>query len=76
MAAESLKLTAKALAETGIVDEVVKEPVGGAHRDHDQAAEFVGAAIAKHLGEISCVDIENLRDARYKKFRHIGPVSQ
>lgn len=76
VAAESLKLTAKALAETGIVDEVIKEPVGGAHRDHDQAAEAVGAAIAKHLSDLASLDIDELMERRYKKFRQIGPVAE
>lgn len=75
VAAESLKLTAKALSETGIVDEVIKEPVGGAHRDHDQAAEVVGAAIAKHLADLSSLDLDELMERRYKKFRQIGPVA-
>lgn len=71
-AAESLKLTAKSLAETGVVDEVVKEPVGGAHRDHDAAAEYVGTAIAKHLKEIVAWDAHELLERRYQKFRKIG----
>jgi len=72
VAAESLKLTAHALAETGIVDEVVKEPLGGAHRDHEQAAELLGQAIAKHLAEISAMDMDELLRRRYEKFRRIG----
>ncbi len=75
VAAESLKLTAKALSETGIVDEVVKEPVGGAHRDHDQTAELVGAALSKHLNDLVGLDINELMERRYKKFRQIGPVA-
>jgi acetyl-CoA carboxylase carboxyl transferase subunit alpha len=76
VAADALKLTAKGLAETGIIDEVIKEPVGGAHRDHEQAAEFVGAAIARHLSEVCALSIDELLEQRYKKFRDIGPVSQ
>ncbi len=76
VAAESLKLTAKALNETGIVDEVIKEPVGGAHRDHEQSAELVGAAISRHLSEICALEIDELLERRYKKFRNVGTVSQ
>ncbi len=76
VAAESLKLTAKSLAETGIIDEVVKEPLGGAHRDPDLAAELLGAAIARHLNEITSSEMNELMERRYKKFRNIGPVSQ
>ena len=75
VAAESLKLTAKSLSETGVVDEVIKEPIGGAHRDHDQAAEYVGTAIAKHLAEVVSLDAEELLERRYQKFRKIGPLS-
>lgn len=72
VAAESLRLTAHALAETGVVDEVVKEPLGGAHRDPDQAAEFLEQAIAKHLLELKSYPIEELLQLRYDKFRKIG----
>jgi len=76
VAADSLKLTAKSVAETGIIDEVIKEPVGGAHRDHEHAAEMVGASIARHLAEICSINIEELLERRYEKFRKIGPVTQ
>lgn len=72
LAAESLKLTAHALRETGIIDEVVEEPRGGAHRDHDRAAELVGQAIAKHLSELWSTSIDELLELRYQKFRQIG----
>ena len=72
MAAESLKLTAPALAETNIIDQVVDEPPGGAHRDHDRAAELLGEAIAKHLSELSALPLNEVLEARYQKFRQIG----
>ena len=68
VAAESLKLTARAIAETGIVDEVIKEPPGGAHRDHDRAAELVGEALSRHLAELSSLSIDQLLERRYEKF--------
>ena len=71
-AADSLKVTAQALSETGIVDEIVKEPPGGAHRDHDRSAELLGQAIAKQLAELSAIPLRELLDLRYKKFRQIG----
>ncbi len=74
VAAESLKLTAQSLSETGIVDEVVKEPLGGAHRDHDHAAEFLEQAIAKHLRELMSTPVEELMKKRYEKFRRIGSL--
>ena len=72
IAAESLKLTAQALQLTGIVDEVVKEPPGGAHRDPDSAAELLGISIARHLEELCSIDINSLLETRYKKFRQFG----
>jgi acetyl-CoA carboxylase carboxyl transferase subunit alpha len=71
-AAESLQLTAAALAATGIVDEVIREPEGGAHRDHRQAAEAVGQAIARHLARAGSLSLDELRQLRYKKFRAFG----
>ena len=71
-AAENLKVTARALADTGIVDEVIKEPVGGAHREHDQAAERVGASLSKHLADLLNLPIDELLAQRYKKFRDFG----
>ncbi len=72
VAAESLKVTAPALAKTGIVDEVVKEPRGGAHRDPVRAAELLGQAIAKHLSELRSKGLDELLELRYQKFRQIG----
>jgi acetyl-CoA carboxylase carboxyl transferase subunit alpha len=70
--AEALKLTAKDLAGFGITDEIVPEPEGGAHRDHDLAAENVRAAIRRHLAELSKLSPEQLVVDRYKKFRAMG----
>ena len=72
MAADSLKVTAQALAKTGIVDEVVKEPRGGAHRDPARAAEFLGQAIARHLSELRSMNLDEILENRYRKFRQIG----
>ncbi len=74
VAAESLKLTAQSLAETGIVDEVVREPLGGAHRDHEQAAELLEKAILKHLNELNLLSTEELMKRRYEKFRQVGAL--
>ena len=70
--AESLKVTANELGNTGIVDEVVKEPPGGAHRDHHKAAEFLGESISKHLEELSSYSTQELLDKRYERIRKIG----
>jgi acetyl-CoA carboxylase carboxyl transferase subunit alpha len=71
-AARALKLTAPDLLELGIIDEIVKEPIGGAHLDYDEAARLVDAAIARHLAEIAAMDSAERLDARYRKFRGMG----
>ena len=70
--AEALKLTAKDLAGFGITDEIIEEPEGGAHRDHDLAAENVRAAIRRHLAELKKLTPEQLVVDRYRKFRAMG----
>jgi acetyl-CoA carboxylase carboxyl transferase subunit alpha len=70
--AEALKLTAKDLAGFGITDEIVPEPEGGAHRDHDLVAENVRDAIRRHLAELKKLTPEQLVVDRYKKFRAMG----
>ncbi len=74
-AAENLKLTSKDLFEFGIVDEVVKEPEGGAHNDHDLAAKFLDEAMEKHLKELMKLSGDELVEDRYKKFRKMGVIA-
>jgi acetyl-CoA carboxylase carboxyl transferase subunit alpha len=71
-AAERLRVTAPHLLELGIVDEVVAEPVGGAHQDHEQAATRVGDAIERHLTSLEALGPEALVDDRYRRFRGLG----
>lgn len=71
-AAAQLKLTADALERLGIVDEVVAEPLGGAHRNPAQAATSLKQAIARALSELADVPVESLLEARHEKFRRIG----
>jgi acetyl-CoA carboxylase carboxyl transferase subunit alpha len=73
-AAEALKITAPDLLGLGVVDEIVKEPIGGAHLDHDKAADLVGTAIATHLRELQAMDAAGRLNARYDKFRQMGRV--
>ena len=74
-AADSLKLTAKDLLAAGIIDELIPEPPGGAHRDPRKAAEHVGYAIRKHLTQLRQMSVETLVEDRYRKFRAIGHFS-
>ncbi len=71
-AAEALKLTSGDLRELGLVDEVVAEPLGGAHRNADAAAAGLGAALRRHLEELGAMSSEALRQDRYERFRAVG----
>jgi len=71
-AAEALKITAPDLAAMQLVDEIVREPVGGAHQDHAEAARLLDAAIQRHLAEIEALSPDERLDARYRKFRAMG----
>lgn len=74
-AAEALKLTAKHLKEMGIVDEVVPEPLGGAHRNHKDTAEALQEALIRHISLLADNTVEVMLENRYQKYRAMGPVS-
>ena len=71
-AAAAMKMTATDLQRLGIVDEVIPEAPGGAHRDHDLTARNLGETLRRHLAELSAMSPEALRADRYAKFRHMG----
>jgi acetyl-CoA carboxylase carboxyl transferase subunit alpha len=71
-AAEAMKMTAVDLLRLGIVDEIVPEAPGGAHRDHDLSARHLGDVLRRHLAELLVQSPEDLREERYRKFRGIG----
>ncbi|HWZ96942.1 MAG TPA: acetyl-CoA carboxylase carboxyltransferase subunit alpha [Candidatus Dormibacteraeota bacterium] len=71
-AAEAMKITAKDLKAFGIVDEIVSEPEGGAHSDHEAAARFLGDVLERQLAELSQERTKDLVEARYEKFRKMG----
>lgn len=75
-AAEALKLTAKSLLEFEIVDEVVPEPVGGAHYDHEEAAKSLEAALVRHLKQYENLTHDQLLEHRYQKFRKYGAFEE
>jgi acetyl-CoA carboxylase carboxyl transferase subunit alpha len=75
-AAEALKLTARDAFEMGIVDELVKESDGGAHRDPGVTAQNLGTALRKHLRELRQMSPEAVVDDRYAKFRKLGPTTE
>jgi len=71
-AAEVLKLTGQDLLGLGVIDEVVKEPLGGAHRGVLETAKNVKDAVVKNLKELRQLSTEELLKSRYKKFRKMG----
>lgn len=72
VAAAALKITAEDNVALGTADDIVREPAGGAHADYDEAAAFVGEAIAKHLTELQAMPKEQMLEERYKKFREMA----
>ncbi len=73
-AAEALKLTAPDLMQLGVIDEIVPEPVGGAHTNHELAATLLDGPIERALRESEALDTKTLIDMRYEKFRRMGDV--
>jgi acetyl-CoA carboxylase carboxyl transferase subunit alpha len=75
-AAELLKITAQDLFHMKVIDEVVEEPIGGAHRDARRAAELLKEAITRNLSEIKNTSSDELVKSRYDKFRKLGIYDQ
>ena len=75
-AATALKFTSKDLLGMGIVDDVIKEPLGGAHRDHHSMAATLRGYFKKTLKSLSESPIDELLDKRYEKFRKIGVFTE
>ena len=75
-AAEALKLTADDLQELGLIDGVIPEPMGGAHRDPIVASETVKEAIASAISTLGEMDLEQVMEERYAKFRGMGVFSE
>ena len=75
-AAESMKITAPDLVRLGVIDAIVPEPVGGAHRDWDGAAAHLRAALRSHLGDLASKSGDALVAERYEKFRRMGAFEE
>lgn len=76
LAAEALKLHGEDLAKFGIVDDIVPEPQGGAHRNAEETAQHLKTALIKHLKKLTNLDREKLLEARYQKYRSIGEYTE
>jgi acetyl-CoA carboxylase carboxyl transferase subunit alpha len=75
-AATAMRITALDLKELGIVDEVIPEPVGGAHADPRRAAELIDPVLSLQLEELVRMDPDRRLEARYEKFRRLGRFGQ
>jgi acetyl-CoA carboxylase carboxyl transferase subunit alpha len=75
-AAEALKLTAHDLMQLGVVDEIVPEPEGGAHRDHEKSAAVLGEALRHNLERLLATPLAQLLETRYAKFRRLGNFAE
>ncbi len=71
-AAAALRFTSDDLSRLGVVDDVLQEPLGGAHRDHHQMATRLKSYLSRTLGELETKTADELVDERYEKFRRIG----
>ena len=71
-AAAALRFTSDHLNRLGVVDDVLDEPLGGAHRDHHQMASRLKTYLSKTLGELETKSVDQLLESRYDKFRRIG----
>ncbi|MGC1290908.1 MAG: acetyl-CoA carboxylase carboxyltransferase subunit alpha [Candidatus Acidiferrales bacterium] len=72
IAAEALKITPKDLLELELIDEIIPEPEGGAHTDHDATAKILDEALTRAIDEVSKRSPQELLDQRYQKFRRMG----
>jgi acetyl-CoA carboxylase carboxyl transferase subunit alpha len=72
LAAEALKITATDLLDLKLIDEIVSEPEGGAHLDHDATARLLDESLTRALAEVSQSSEKDLIANRYEKFRRMG----
>ncbi|MFT4901199.1 MAG: acetyl-CoA carboxylase carboxyl transferase subunit alpha [Lentimonas sp.] len=75
-AAEALRFSPEHLKGFGVVDQIIKEPTGGAHRDPAVAASYLKAAIIESLEQLKKKSLKKLLDDRYKKFRNLGVYAE
>ena len=74
-AADALKLTAQNLKEIGVVDKVIKEPLGGAHRDKKKSLDEVKKALLKEIIAFKKIDRNKIKELRSEKYINMGSLS-
>src|SRR5437763_1667902 len=72
LAAEALRLTSRHLFELRVIDAIIPEPLGGAHRDHREMANTLKTYLLRQLRELRQLPVEELLEQRYQKFRRMG----
>jgi acetyl-CoA carboxylase carboxyl transferase subunit alpha len=72
LAAEAMRITATDLEELGVIDDIIPEPEGGAHRDHEAAANLLDVSLQKHYAELKKIPPAELVASRYNKFRNMA----
>jgi acetyl-CoA carboxylase carboxyl transferase subunit alpha len=72
LAAEAMRIAAPEVAKLGCVDEIIGEPPGGAHLDHETGAGLLGTALSRHLGQIKSLSVDEMVRVRQQKFRNIA----
>lgn len=75
-AAEAMHINARKLAEAKVIDELILEPLGGAHRDHVLTADNLKTTLLRHLSDLRHIPPEELPERRYQKFRAMGPFER
>ena len=74
LAAEAMKLNAVSVHDLGLIDEVIPEPLGGAHRSFDQASSNLSKVLIKNLDELTNISIDSLLERRYKRLMSYGSI--
>lgn len=75
-AARALKFTSQDLMRFGVIDEIIPEPLGGAHRDHRQTAVILKSSLMRSLRDLTAIPLKRLVERRYEKFRRIGAFEE
>ena len=75
-AAQAMGITAESLSRLGLVDEIVPEPLGGAHRDMDEMAKTLKSALVTAMNRLCTVPLERLLESRYDRLMHYGEFEE
>jgi acetyl-CoA carboxylase carboxyl transferase subunit alpha len=75
-AAKAMRVTAKDALSLGLIDEVIPEPLGGAHRDTETTAASIKEAVTRHVQELNKLSVSKLRSLRYEKLRALGRFAE